>query len=770
MNNPKICAVILAGGFGSRLRPITDTLPKPLTKILDRPVMSYALDMIKNCGAIRAYVTTRYLAEKISEHFGENYGTISLHYNKEETPLGTAGSVAAALGGVLDDYDCFLVLSGDAVCDFDLNPAIAFHIKNGNDATIVSYRKNETAEYGTIRVEKDGDNADMQNGKILSFIEKPPLSQSYSDLVNTGIYILSKKAIEKIPEGEYDFGKELFPKMLADGDRLFSYEASGYWCDIGKISEYRRCLCDIMRRKNLENYIDPSAEIAEDCDISQRSVLEKGTKVGKGCDIEASVLLENCKIGGGCKITNAIICENCVIEEGCVVPSGCIIGGSCRIRKNTVLMPNTQIESGKEIGSDGFYEDENIPFSGTFPALQKDGFCGEFYYEFDFSFAVSLGRAAASLENVLSVGIYHDGEKHSENIARAIALGVLECGKNAVIYRDVFDGGMVFCAKADKNGLLFHISSFCKRIYAKIYDENGVFPTRDIENKIISALQKKPKCASFCGKIIEKDDFITRYQRAVFEKYKSIRLDGMKIRLRSNAVSHILGEMLSKSGANVRYEGQRQDMLCLDISDDGKELFASRFENGRIYQADRCHIAAAVVAFLGAKILYLPGDCLFGIERVVEKRGCRVLRFGISAQNADTEEGDARKKFYLNSYLFDALELAFVFSACVFAQSFENTLKELPQFEVFSDSVKVKKGDRCFVMKSLYDMPENKQTAFSQKEGVGLEFEHGKVHVMPYGDGVFSIVSDAECYETAKELADITKEKIEKLIAKRREK
>ena len=209
-------AIIMAGGEGSRLRPLTCTLPKPMVRLCGKPVSEYILDLLSKHGCTDAVFTLRYLGSQI-----------------EDTPLGTAGCVKKAAQLLnLKEGESFIVISGDAMCDFDLSSAVSYHIKKQADATIITNRVEDPREYGCVI---------SYNGFISSFSEKPSYTGAVSDYVNTGVYVLTKKILELIPDNTmWDFSKNVFPQMLKSKMKLASYEEKGYWCDIGDFSSYKR--------------------------------------------------------------------------------------------------------------------------------------------------------------------------------------------------------------------------------------------------------------------------------------------------------------------------------------------------------------------------------------------------------------------------------------------------------------------------------------------------------------------------------------------------
>lgn len=231
-------AVILAGGEGRRLRPVTGPLPKPMVPLLGRPLMEHILRLLARQGFTDICAAVRYRAADIMDAFGDGAALgLRLQYRLETQPLGTAGGVkncADFYGG-----EDFLVISGDAACDFDLAELMRRHRESRAAATLALYRHPSPLSYG-LAVTDGG-------GLIRAFIEKPQWSRVVTDQVNTGIYVLSPQAMELVPQGRaFDFAKDLFPLLLKKGELLLGVPMEGYWCDVGDPRSYYRCCLDAL--------------------------------------------------------------------------------------------------------------------------------------------------------------------------------------------------------------------------------------------------------------------------------------------------------------------------------------------------------------------------------------------------------------------------------------------------------------------------------------------------------------------------------------------
>src|SRR5580658_2032654 len=234
-------AVIMAGGFGTRMRPLTINLPKPMIPMVNRPIMEIIVDLLKKHKITDITGVVFYQPEVITEYFQD--GTqfdVQMRYKAAESDLGTAGSVKNCQS--LIGKERFMVISGDVLTDFDLTAAIQFHEQNKAKATMILTRVENPLAFGVVITDKDG--------KIQRFLEKPTWGEVFSDTVNTGIYILEPEVLDLIPEKtEFDFSKDLFPKMLRENLPLFGYIAQGYWKDIGNLDQYRLAHQDVFAGK-----------------------------------------------------------------------------------------------------------------------------------------------------------------------------------------------------------------------------------------------------------------------------------------------------------------------------------------------------------------------------------------------------------------------------------------------------------------------------------------------------------------------------------------
>ena len=237
----RVKAVILAGGEGKRLKCVTGDMPKPLVPLLGRSMMEHIILLLRSCGITQICAAVKYRAQDIISAFSDGSALgVELCYRTEDEPLGTAGAVkncADFYGG-----EDFVVISGDAACDFDLRALCRRHVQSGALATVALRREHDPLRFGLAVTDERGD--------IRGFVEKPDWGGVVSDLVNTGIYVLSPRAMEYVPQcAPFDFAKDLFPLLLRRGEKISSLVMEGYWCDVGTPLSYYRCCADALEGK-----------------------------------------------------------------------------------------------------------------------------------------------------------------------------------------------------------------------------------------------------------------------------------------------------------------------------------------------------------------------------------------------------------------------------------------------------------------------------------------------------------------------------------------
>lgn len=333
-------ALILAGGAGTRLRPLTSTVPKPVLPLAGRPHIAYVIDWLVGHGVDDVVVSCGHLAEGVRAAL-EGYEGPPVRYAEEPDPRGTAGAIRYA-EDLLEER--FLVFNGDIHCDLDLTAMIEHHESSGARATIALHPVEDVTGYGLVRRREDGE--------ITDFLEKPDPAEIDTDEINAGAYLLERSVLEKIPPGrEVSIEREVFPKLVGRG--LHGVRLTGYWIDIGTPDRFLQANWDILERR-VETVVGEQLgsdsiliEAGADCDhgivegpalIGARAVIEAGARVGPqavigsgcrvgpGAAVEGSVLLDRCVLGAEARVSGAILSAGVEVDQAAAVDPGAVIG------------------------------------------------------------------------------------------------------------------------------------------------------------------------------------------------------------------------------------------------------------------------------------------------------------------------------------------------------------------------------------------------------------------------------------------------------------
>ena len=306
-------AVIMAGGEGSRLRPLTNNTPKPMLPVVNRPLMEHIIGLLRKHRFTDVTATVQFLSSVVRNYFGDGSDLgVSLSYSAEDVPLGTAGSVLNARDLISGTV---LVISGDALTDLDLEAVVEFHRSREASATLVLKRMTDPLEFGIVMTD--------ENGRIERFLEKPTWGQVFSDTINTGIYVLEEDVLDLIPPDQpFDFSAELFPMMLDKGLPLYGYVTDEYWTDVGNTDAYLQAQIDVL--SGLVKVDIPGFEFHSDVWVGEGAELHPGVLIeGPG------VIGDNTRIGGGARIgPNAVIGSNALIGDDALVANGVVMDGA----------------------------------------------------------------------------------------------------------------------------------------------------------------------------------------------------------------------------------------------------------------------------------------------------------------------------------------------------------------------------------------------------------------------------------------------------------
>lgn len=441
-------AVIMAGGEGSRLRPLTCDKPKPMVPVMNRPLMEYSVELLRRHGFYNIAVTLQYLPEQIKEHFGDGgrFG-VNLRYYTEEEPLGTAGSVKNA-AAFLDET--FIVISGDALTDFDLTGTVEFHRARGALATLVLKSVESPLEYGVVMIEPDG--------RITRFLEKPGWGEVFSDTVNTGFYILEPEVLSLVEPGKMvDFSKDIFPLLLKQGNPLFGCVLDGFWCDIGDLKEYLRAHRQVLEgrvdiRLNARE-VEKGIWLEENVQLHPRAQLQAPLYLGQGCAVDAAAQVkdgavlgsytrvderasvkrgltwEGVYIGKGAALRGGILCHAVQLNARSSVFEEAVIGDDSIIQEGVVVKPGVKVWPGKVLENGVILSESLIWGSKASRCIfGRDGIRGDINRNITPEMTLRLGAVYGSIMNNGAVLVSGDSGKSSVMMREALIAGLLSTG------------------------------------------------------------------------------------------------------------------------------------------------------------------------------------------------------------------------------------------------------------------------------------------------------------------------------------------------------
>jgi mannose-1-phosphate guanylyltransferase len=367
-------AVVLVGGEGTRLRPLTDRTRKDMLTLVDRPLLAYTFEHLSRFGVERAIVSCGYLPDQIRDHFRDRHGWLALDYVVEDSPLGTGGAIRYAAQGI---DGSFYALNGDSLREADLGELARHHRSTGAKATILLTRVADPSRYGLVRLASDG--------RVRSFLEKPRPEEIDTDLINAGMYVLEPEVLDLVPAGRaVSIEREVFPRLAEEGS-IFGVALPGYWLDVGTPESYLQAQRDVLERSFTTEVgdalgldftlVDPTAQVHPDARlvppvyVGPDAVVEAGARagslavIGARAHLSAGTVVESSVIGVGARLgreTNVI---------GSVVGDGAELGPECEVRNLAVVGPGASLgacnvlDHGLRVGADETIPEGALRFS-----------------------------------------------------------------------------------------------------------------------------------------------------------------------------------------------------------------------------------------------------------------------------------------------------------------------------------------------------------------------------------------------------------------------
>jgi mannose-1-phosphate guanylyltransferase/phosphomannomutase len=442
-------AIVMAGGEGTRLRPLTSNQPKPMVPIVGKPCMEHIVELLRKHGFDEVIVTLAFLPQAIESYFGDGESTgIPIAYSLEATPMGTAGSVRLAAHRIDEP---FLVISGDALTDIDLTSLVRFHTEREAAVTIALKAVDNPLDFGIVVTGEDG--------RIERFLEKPTWGQVFSDTINTGIYVLDPAVLRHIPDDQpFDFSKELFPRLLELGHPLYGHVLDGYWQDIGNLEQYRQANFDALDERieldipgirlrgdiwigegveidDLEGvegpaFIGTNCAVSPEATIGAHTVLGANVRLREQARVVRSVIDQATFVGRSSSVEGAIIGKSCDLRSHVHIHDGAALGDGVSIGAQTVVMPDVRIFPHKEVES-GAIVHENLVWGAAAAThlFGKEGVSGTVNVDLTPETAVRLAAAlGTALQRSARVVASRDATAACRMIKRAMVSGLTSTG------------------------------------------------------------------------------------------------------------------------------------------------------------------------------------------------------------------------------------------------------------------------------------------------------------------------------------------------------
>ncbi len=723
-------AVILAGGFGSRLRPLTDTLPKPLVPVAGKSATARILSLLARHGCTDAILTLYYKAEQIEQAFGDSYQGIRLRYVREDTPRATAGSVKLAAPYLKEAP--FLVIAADVVCETDLTALLAFHRQKGARATIALSHTDDPLEYGVVLCAPDG--------QIERFLEKPSRAQAYADTVNTGIYYFEHSILDEIPpDRPFDFSRDLFPTLLGKG--LYGYPTDAPWCDIGEIDAYYTHSFRLAR--------------AEGSLTEGNNILGKNVSIHPTATVRNCILWDDVTVGPSCRLEGAILCDGVTLEGHVQMEPRSVAGAHCHIGQGAILREGVRLGANSTIDKE-ITKMQHYSYPNTARSFLFDGGIHGTKEQLNPAFLLQLGQSVAACVSAEGgakrrVGVFHADTPYCALLCSAFRCGVLGGGVNLEFDGIGFPALAAFTAHRRGTLTLCIFEEANATLRISIYDENGLYPDRKTERALCSAFATSHKVDPLRLGVCEAiEGNIAAYQDALAAELGD--LSGVSLYLNHCAPARIFATACRQGGAicNAAPDALR---LLFDADGRGVALLESTPEP---FSCDFWHVLAILIEhtdFDRTKPLPLPFAAPMHLRQLAAERGYQVHLY--SECPHDASEDAIRARAAQTPALRDAVfACARLLALCRrTGQAVSELAKNLPAFSTTARKIA-----------APTDAPLKLLSSLGAADGDGVRICYSavrQVRVLPLGAYALRLICEAESMEAAQELFVTAKKEIE---------
>ena len=818
-------AVIMAGGEGTRLRPLTCGLPKPMVPILDKPVMEHIINLVRSYDIKDIAVTMAYLPSIIINHFGDGSDwDVNLNYYTEDIPLGTGGSVLNA-----EDFldDTFIIISGDALTDIDLNEAINFHREKGSKATLVLKKVENPLEYGVIITDPES--------KIIRFLEKPSWGEVFSDTINTGIYVLEPEVLNYYKKGDnFDFSKDLFPKLLNDNIPMYGYVSNAYWNDIGDLKVYKEVNFDMLsgkiRLNNKYEMVEEGIWIGRNCNIDSTCILQAPVLIGDNCvikgntiikesilgdnteiqantTIKKSILWQNNQIQSNVQCRGSILCDGVKVMNGVNIFENTVIGSKTLISAYSIIKPDVKIWPEKTI-EEGTVVNQSLVW-GTKVRKTLFGFkdiSGDINTEITPEFATRLASAFGStFKEGARILISTDDANGSYAVKEAIIAGMMTTGiqlldighslmpinRLAVKVHEA-DGGVHIRQDCQSNSL--------NKIHIELIDKTGANIDRNYERKIESIFVREDFKRCNAEKIMAisiVDNFTAYYIQNCAKSLKNLQQIGVRrprviMMSKSHHTLSLVETFLQNIGcvADMEYYKTMKDKNLMDdisISNISNEVLRKKADMGILIREDgesavliddkgsvidsNKYLALSSLILMNtpeeSKVI-IPNNATKTIEAMAKSYDFEVIR----TKNVPAElmkemmkcDGKPIPLQYILS--FDAIWAIGVLIDYLSSRSMmlSEIVSLLPSFYMEKREVSCDWKHKGRLIREFIE--ENKNNNIELFEGVKINDEKGWVLILPDSEKpICNVFTEGYSEEYSKELCDLYSNKITDIVS-----
>ncbi len=807
-------AIIMAGGEGSRLRPLTCNLPKPMVSVMNKPVMEHTINLLKKYGITDIGVTLMYHPQHIKDYFGngKNLG-VNITYFLEDTPLGTAGGVKNAQS-FLDES--FIVISGDSVTNLNIAEAINFHKEKNSIATIVLTKVDVPLDYGVVLTNADG--------SITGFVEKPSWGEIFSDTVNTGTYILEPEIFNYIePNKNTDFSHDVFPSLLFASEKLYGYISTDYWCDIGDIRSYVKSQCDVLEKKFKIDFdgvqikegvwvgsgtvIESTAEIngpciiGSNCKIGNGTLIDNCTIIGNNTIIEddvsivRSIIWDNCYIEYGSELRGAILCNRVNLKHYVSLFENSVIGEGCKISERVIVKPNIKVWPEKIIDPFAII-DRNMIWGTkhTNKIYGQNGISGIINVDISPEFATRLGAAYGSQFKIGSRVVVSSTNSNSARMFKhAFISGILSVGVEVYnmssLLTPIARAAIGFLAV--EGGI--HIKTDIENdnmVRVDFMDGRGAAISRFNERKIENSFFKEDfkRCsADQIRRLNNITDFSIYYMRSIYSKVDIALIKAKKLKIcvysQSEFVLSMVVSMLNDLGCTtnsftynnsydldqIRQSIENTTYDFAAVIDKNAEDLVLVNKSGSVIKDDLFQAFIALIIFRTT-----PGSTFFApitgsevIDKLALKYNCKVKRtknssYAIMDEILNNSIDKESKQFILS---FDAIAglIYIVEYICSSNTSLTELMSEIPEFYMMKKSIHCPWELKGKIMKTVIN--EQNLKKIELLDGIKLYSSQGWVFLLPDADKpIFKIISEGNSSLESEALCDKYYSLLERII------